>query len=115
MTSHISSSKERFRAEVSTEFQKFKPEHILCSFQDGRAFFADETASGKQIHGQKRPKRSPFFSAGTPKVTKAHKILNGRVKFISLFARALLWRQHQSICRSTKNSHFSVEETECSS
>ena len=80
-----------------------------------KGFFADETASGKQIHGQKRPKRSPFFSAGTPKVTKAHKILNGRVKFISLSARALLWRQHQSICRSTKNSHFSVEETECSS
>lgn len=68
--SHVFSSNERLMAESSTEFKKVKPELNLRTFQDERAFSVEEIASGEQIHGQNRPKRSLFFSAGKPRVTK---------------------------------------------
>ena len=57
-------------AEGSTEFEKVKAELTLYTFQDGRAFSVEEIASGEQIHGQNRPKRSLFLSARKPRVTK---------------------------------------------
>ena len=57
-------------AKSRTEFEKVKPELTLRTFQDGRAFSVEEIASGEQIHGQNRPKRSLFFSVGKPRVTK---------------------------------------------
>ena len=86
-------------AEGSTEF-------ALCTYQDGRAFSVEEIVPGEQIHGQNRPKRFLFFSASKPRVTK----LKDQIYQSSC---ALLWRQHQDICKTTKNSHFSIEEIKC--
>ena len=37
--SHIFSSKEKFRADTSIEFEKVEPEHTFCTSQDGIGFF----------------------------------------------------------------------------
>ena len=113
--SYIFSSKEEFREEFSTEFEKVEPEQTLWSFQYGRGFSAERVASGERLRLKNKPKRCLFFSTTKSKVANIHKN-QMRSSNLAIYL-SVLWSRTsiEDIYKTTKNSYFTVEETEYTS
>ena len=113
--SYIFSSKEEFREESSTEFEKVEPEQTLWSFQYGRGFSAERVASGERLRLKNKPERCLFFSTTKSKVANIHKN-QMRSSNLAIYL-SVLWSRTsiEDIYKTTKNSYFTVEETEYTS
>ena len=110
-TSHIFSSKERFRAEASNEFE----EHISCSFKDEKAFSAEGIAQENNYVWKIDLKNRYFSVPLSPEPPKAHKVQMERSNLS--FYLPVIWSgvSTKGIYKASKNSHFSVEKTQCMS